>query len=63
MKSLQIFENFLIKSEMSNDAKILVNELKSEIVKLCELLGCEQDEFKEKYPKEYLDNLIKDFII
>ena len=55
MKSVQIFENTLIKSEMSNESKILVNELKTEILKLCESLACDNEDFKEDYPEEYFE--------
>lgn len=63
MNSIQIFENTLIKSEMNNETKVLVNEMKTEILKLCELLGCEDDDFEEDYPEGYFNQLVEDFTI
>lgn len=64
MKSVQIFENTLIKSEMSNDTKILVNELKSEIINLCSLLNIDDKGFNDdEYPEDYFKGLIEGFTI
>tara|TARA_R110000737_G_C14293134_1_gene434515 strand:- start:83 stop:277 length:195 start_codon:yes stop_codon:yes gene_type:complete len=64
MKSVQIFENALIESEMSNNAKILVNEMKSEIINLCSLLNIDDNGFNEdEYPEDYFKGLNEGFIV